>query len=80
MSVLKGFHQLGVCTLDFSGNDLAFVSVSHPLIYTGSYDCTVKISKFLSTHIQIKIKYGIQKNIYMSFKQQFGCSEASHNP
>lgn len=24
MSVLKGFHQLGVCTLDFSGNSLTF--------------------------------------------------------
>lgn len=49
MSVLKGFHQLGVCTLDFSGNGLTF-SVSNPRIYTGSYYFDVWIGRFLPTH------------------------------
>lgn len=32
MSVLRGFHQLGVCALDFSGNSMIFFSdsLSHP--------------------------------------------------
>lgn len=54
MSVLKGFHQLGVCTLDFSGNSLTF-SDSNPLIYTTSYDCTVKICRLYCQDLQISL-------------------------
>lgn len=70
MSVLKGFHQLGVCTLDFSGNSLTF-SVSNPRIYTGLHYFAVWIGRFLPTHSdRDKTKQSKQRNVLLN--QDFG--------